>query len=336
MKELKPKSCSSVLLLIFLIFSLLLGALSLLPLLSKSLEGSSASPLEIILSLPFFSIGLTLFLLYKLVQQPSRPRLFISSEELRMGETEKFKWEFPRGAKSVKRLHIHLLGRESATEGAGSSSKTHKNTFADLVQVDQDDPTQLATGECEISVPLAPPSFQGHHNRIQWSLEVFVHPRWWFFRFKYAFTLVCLPPLPVKTFKPLEPYGGTPIQINEGRINFAPGEWITGLVSTQKDQEAELQLLWTTEGKGDKDSKVVQSQPVEAGLPTTFRFEIPADAPPSFSGQLVSLSWELKLQAKRRGLQLRGKQLARAHLIVSPTGEKLTAFPSKKLMSYAS
>ena len=219
MNELKPKSWSSVLLLIFLIFSLLLGALSLLPLLSKSLKGSSASPLEIILSLPFFSISLALFLLYKLVQQPSRPRLFISSEELRMGETEKFK--------------------------------------------------------------------------IQWSLEVFVHPRWWFFRFKYAFTLVCLPPLPVKTFKPLEPYGGTPIQINEGRINFAPP-------------------------------------------PTTFRFEIPADAPPSFSSQLVSLSWELKLQAKRRGLQLRGKQLAREHLIVSPTGEKLTAFPSKKLMSYAS
>ncbi len=321
MTELKPKLPPTTLLFILLIISLLVGGLGIIENRTTPQSDHKPSPLEILFSLPLLSVGIALFSIYKLTQWSLHPRIFISSEKLRLGDTEKFKWALTKGAGLIKRMQIHLVGREIATEGTGSSKSTHKNTFTEIVLVDQDRPTKTSGGDCEIRVPSTLPSFQGRHNRVQWTLDAFVYPRWRPFKFKYTFNIQCLPPASGETFDLVKVHIGSAIQIDDGRINFAPGEWITGLVSMGQDQEAELQLLWSTVGKGNKDRVVVQRQPVTGGT-TTFQFQIPANASPSFSGKLISLIWALQLIVKRGGLRWRAEELDRVRLIVSPTGEE--------------
>lgn len=92
------------------------------------------------------------------------------------------------------------------------------------------------------------------------------------------------------------------IQINlpGERTAFSPGETITGSVSWQTEQaprRAELNLLWSTRGKGNEDIEVVTSMPFEnpqALESRPFTIVLP-DAPYSFSGKLISLSWFLEL-----------------------------------------
>ncbi len=309
MTELKPKTSLQTLLTILLIFTVVSG---ILPVVVDKMRFSG--------SLVF--IGLALFSLYLLLRWSMRPRFFIESERPRLGETTKLKWEPPKAAGLAKQMRIDLVGQEVATERVGSSSKTHKNNFARIAVVDTGDEPGISVGECEVQIPLSLPSFKSTSNKVIWSLEASVHLRLGF-RFKYNLELLCLPPAPVGAFDPIKPYANSVVQIYEERVNFAPGEQITGLISLDEGQEAELQLLWFTEGKGNKDSSVVQRQPITDGA-TSFQFKIPANATPSFSGRFISLVWALKLVAKRRGLQLKGREMERVRVIVSPTGEELT------------
>ena len=80
-----------------------------------------------------------------------------------------------------------------------------------------------------------------------------------------------------------------------------------------------LELFWTTRGKGQVDSEVVQSvqikQPAAAGE-QKFEVRIP-DAPYSFSGKLVSLLWGLRLIIHP------SQEQAQVNLTISPTGQEI-------------
>lgn len=89
------------------------------------------------------------------------------------------------------------------------------------------------------------------------------------------------------------------VQIDGGRDAFVPGDTLRGTLhwtAEASPDAVELRLLWTTEGRGDRDVGVVQRLRIEAPGPTgssAFRFELPS-GPWSCSGRLVSISWALE------------------------------------------
>jgi hypothetical protein len=89
------------------------------------------------------------------------------------------------------------------------------------------------------------------------------------------------------------------IQLAENRNSFSPGERITGQVSWQFDvppESAELRLRWFTDGRGIGDEDIVQTIPFPAPQATEtrpFSLTLP-EAPYSFTGTLITLSWSLE------------------------------------------
>ena len=118
-----------------------------------------------------------------------------------------------------------------------------------------------------------------------------------------------------------QPIGGS-VEIEDGRHVFAPGDELAGSASWRlpSDPEAvELRLSWRTEGRGDTDRDVVARERFDAPgkqdwRPFTFRLP---DGPYSFSGALISLTWELELVAEPFG------EVGRTEIVVSPTGAEL-------------
>jgi hypothetical protein len=90
------------------------------------------------------------------------------------------------------------------------------------------------------------------------------------------------------------------IKLADNRTAFSPGDTITGTASWQFDappEGAELHLVWHTQGKGTSDVAIVHTVPFRQpqALDTrAFTIRLP-DAPYTFSGQLISLIWNLEL-----------------------------------------
>jgi hypothetical protein len=105
------------------------------------------------------------------------------------------------------------------------------------------------------------------------------------------------------------------IELTNERAAFKPGEEIRGRVSWSVDppaQSFELRLFWFTRGKGTEDAAIVQTQRFDQPLAREtrdFDLRLP-EAPYSFSGKLISLTWALELvaypskQVVRREIQM--------------------------------
>lgn len=112
------------------------------------------------------------------------------------------------------------------------------------------------------------------------------------------------------------------VTIPSGRTVYAPGDEIEAAAVWRLDEmpeSLEVRLFWYTEGKGDRDTEMVASEPVEPSPSGhhTCRFRLPDLVPSSFSGKLVSLLWAIELVAQP------GDRAGRVDLIVSPTGREL-------------
>jgi hypothetical protein len=114
---------------------------------------------------------------------------------------------------------------------------------------------------------------------------------------------------------------------NEGRTGYRPGETIRGIVRWELDREVdalELRLVWETDGKGTKDSETVQrvrfDRPLHSGS-REFVIKLP-DAPYSFSGKLITLSWALWLVAGK------SKQSVKFPIVISPTAQEIDLLQS--------
>jgi len=89
------------------------------------------------------------------------------------------------------------------------------------------------------------------------------------------------------------------IQLAENRTAFSPGERIAGQVSWQFEtppESAELRLRWSTDGRGITDGDIVQTIPFstpQAIETRPFTLTLP-EAPYSFAGTLITLSWSLE------------------------------------------
>src|SRR4051794_14580623 len=90
------------------------------------------------------------------------------------------------------------------------------------------------------------------------------------------------------------------ITLAENRTAFSPCETISGTVAWELDtppEEVTLNLVWSTQGKGTTDIEIVQTIPFEHPQvrdTRPFTIKLP-DSPYSFSGQLISLLWNLEL-----------------------------------------
>lgn len=112
------------------------------------------------------------------------------------------------------------------------------------------------------------------------------------------------------------------IETTGGKINFVPGEVITGAAKWQlsdNPDELTITLFWYTDGKGTQDIGIVESMTIS--MPgqfgdKDFSFKLP-NGPYSFSGKLISLKWALELSDNK------GKRVAQKEITVSPTGSEI-------------
>ncbi len=90
------------------------------------------------------------------------------------------------------------------------------------------------------------------------------------------------------------------VHIADDRTAFSPGETVSGTVTWAGEaapQKAALNLIWSTQGKGTTDIEIVQTVPFDQPQATDsrpFSLRLPP-SPYSFSGQLISLLWNLEL-----------------------------------------
>lgn len=103
-------------------------------------------------------------------------------------------------------------------------------------------------------------------------------------------------------------------QIVEGVRAYRPGEVVSGqaTITVGEDintQHVTLQLNWFTEGKGDRDSGVVESRTIHQGvmttgipISTTFSFTLPQE-PWSYTGHYINIIWAISIEIDRPGLQ---------------------------------
>jgi hypothetical protein len=112
------------------------------------------------------------------------------------------------------------------------------------------------------------------------------------------------------------------IETRDGSTRFEPGETVEGTVAwrlSPPPRSVEVRLLWYTQGKGDQDVVIVESEPFAtpgAEDRRGFVFRVP-EGPFSFSGKLISLEWALEAVAEPRS---RAQRLA---ITVSPTRREI-------------
>jgi len=112
------------------------------------------------------------------------------------------------------------------------------------------------------------------------------------------------------------------IHIDGEQTAYRPGETINGSVSWSlpvPPAQVSVELFWTTRGKGQVDSEVVQSRQIKhppASGQERFTLKLP-NGPYSFSGKLVSVLWGLRLMIHP------SQEQAQVNLTVSPTGQEI-------------
>lgn len=110
------------------------------------------------------------------------------------------------------------------------------------------------------------------------------------------------------------------LQLQLNRTDFSPGDTVTGTASWQLEaapKDATLDLVWSTKGKGTRDIEVVQTH--RFNQPQTrdqqpFTIKLPG-APYTFSGQLISLVWQIELNV--------GEQTESVEITLAPGGREV-------------
>ena len=112
------------------------------------------------------------------------------------------------------------------------------------------------------------------------------------------------------------------LTLTDGRKDFEPGEEIEFAAQWELDEPTEaieLRAVWRTSGKGETDVGTAgmlrfdHPSPVET---RRMKLRLP-DAPYSFSGQLVSLSWRLELVA------LPSEAFDHCEITIAPAGREV-------------
>lgn len=112
------------------------------------------------------------------------------------------------------------------------------------------------------------------------------------------------------------------IELPDGRTAYSPGETLSGNAIWRlqdKPKEVMLQLVWQTQGKGSTDMDIAETIPFanpQASESRPFSIRLP-DAPYTFSGQLISLIWNLELNIQP------GDQSHALEIAIAPHGKEI-------------
>lgn len=248
---------------------------------------------------------------------------------LRLGARAPFRWRLSH--RGVRKLSIHLVGREEATYQQGTSTTTDRSEFLRTLVFESSDPLGLTEGRAELPLPAtaAAPSFAAKNNKLVYELA-FAGDIPWRADLDDRFLLPVRVPSqsahPSAVPQPVpHPGGGLTLWSVE---RFRPGDTLVctlarDLTSAPMAGPLTLQLGWFTEGRGTRDAAIVWSQPVSPPAPgadLTFEIRLP-DTPWSFAGALVSVAWRLELLDAKRA------PLIGVPLVIAPVGE-LVALPA--------
>ena len=113
------------------------------------------------------------------------------------------------------------------------------------------------------------------------------------------------------------------LHTHDDETDFNPGDDVRVRLTwdlTAQPESVALSLTWHTEGKGDRDSSVVETvelSDVQQKQSVDLSITLP-DGPYSFSGQLISLIWALEAVAHPSGAS------ARRDIVLAP-GKKEVA-----------
>jgi hypothetical protein len=109
------------------------------------------------------------------------------------------------------------------------------------------------------------------------------------------------------------------LRLEDGRSAFSPGERVRGTARWLlggPPSSIEVRLYWKTAGKGTTDLQIVDVARAEAATASgerLFDFRLP-QAPYSFSGRLVSVTWAVELVIEP------GDRSCREEIVVAPGG----------------
>lgn len=116
------------------------------------------------------------------------------------------------------------------------------------------------------------------------------------------------------------------VELLAEKTSFRPGETIGVRGSWElevRPEALEARLFWYTEGKGDRDVDILETQKLDspsAWGSQELTFTAPQE-PLSFSGKLISLIWAIELVALPDG------EAGRRQIVISHTGEEIRISP---------
>lgn len=115
--------------------------------------------------------------------------------------------------------------------------------------------------------------------------------------------------------------GPLELVLDGGRNAFLPGGTLTGRVAWSLEGPAsamELRLFWHTAGKGTRDLEIVQTLRFEGAAHGEREFSMTLPRfPYSYSGNLVSILWDLEAVAEPGGTS------CAVRIVISPTGREI-------------
>ncbi len=113
------------------------------------------------------------------------------------------------------------------------------------------------------------------------------------------------------------------LQLSDETTAYRPGDVVRGTLRWSAEESPRLlaaQLVWWTEGKGNRDAAVGTRQEWEyPQAEGEYSFELTAPAGPlTYHGRLISILWAVEVVAEKP------EGSARTEVTMSPTGEPIT------------
>jgi hypothetical protein len=257
-----------------------------------------------------------------------RPRLTLRPGALRLGALQTLAWHLTGAVARLRHLVITLEGRESATYTRGTSTVTDRRACLRVVLAEVANPAEMRQGETSFEPPAGMvPGFKADCNKLEWFLRVRGDIPFWpdlDEEFPVEINAEATDPAAARQAETgpalvRSADGALALGTEGARTAYAPGETLSGVAGWQLEappRQAEVRLLWYTQGKGTRDVRVVdvvQFERPAARETRPFMFQLPLQ-PWSMDGGLISVLWALELVIEP------GARNARYDLVLSPTG----------------
>jgi hypothetical protein len=109
-----------------------------------------------------------------------KPTLVLSQRNLYPGDEFEISWMFKGRTKSIRKLKISLLGKESVKYLDGTVERTEEAVFVEHVLMETENPEQIASGFTLVQLPAdAMHSFKSANYEIFWIVQLHGVVNWW-------------------------------------------------------------------------------------------------------------------------------------------------------------